>query len=131
MKHKQRGFTLIELILFIVGTSILVGTLLLTFQVTLRNTPPVHYDLIATQLADQCMEGFIGERHLLGYSATGLACSASPTLPTICTTLPGYSVSAAITCAPTLTGDTTTSKTVTVTVSGLGSATLVTLFADY
>jgi type II secretory pathway pseudopilin PulG len=131
MIKSQRGFTLIELVIFIVGTSILVGTLMMTFQMALRNTPPVHYALIATQLADQCMEGFIGERRLLGYNAPGLACSGSPTLPTVCTTLTGYSVSATITCAPTLAGDTITSKTVTVTVSGLGSATLYTLLADY
>jgi type II secretory pathway pseudopilin PulG len=131
MMNKQCGFTLIELIVFITGTSILASTLLLTFQLTLRNTPPVHYDLLATQLADQCMEGFIGERRLLGYSAAALACSATPPLPSVCTSLTGYSISATILCSPTLSGDSTTSKTVTVTVTGLGNATLTSLIANY
>jgi Tfp pilus assembly protein PilE len=131
MINNQRGFTLIELVIFIVGSSILVTTLLLAFQITLNNTPAVHYDMIATQLADQCMEGFIGERRLSGYNHPNLACSGSPTLPGVCTSLTGFTVSAAITCSPTLSGDSTPSKTVTVTVGGLGSATLNTLLANY
>jgi hypothetical protein len=103
----------------------------MSFNITLTKTPPVHYDLIATQLADQCMEGFVGERRLLGYSNALLACSGSPTLPTVCTAPAGFTISAAITCTPTLTGDTTTSRTVTVTVGGLGQASYSMLIASY
>jgi Tfp pilus assembly protein PilE len=131
MIKQQRGFTLIELIIFIVATSILASTLLLSYQMTLTNTQAVHNDAIAIQLADQCMEGFIAERRLLGYSNANLACSASPTLPSVCTSLTGFTVSAAITCSPTLSGDTVTSRTVTVSVSGNGSATLTSLIANY
>ncbi len=133
MINNQHGFTLIELVVFIAVTSILASTLLLSFQTTLMKTPPVHYDLIATQLADQCMEGFIGERRLLSYSNAALACSGSPTLPTVCTTsIPaGYTVSASITCTPTLSGDTATSRTVAVAVTGLGQATNSMLIASY
>lgn len=127
MMIKQKGFTLIELILFIIVTSILARTILLTFQTSLSYVPAVHTDLIATQLADQCMEGFLGERRLLGYSSALLACSATPTLPSVC----GASVSASITCTNTLAGDTTTSKIVTVTVAGSATATLSMLMANY
>jgi prepilin-type N-terminal cleavage/methylation domain-containing protein len=131
MIKNQRGFTLIELIIFIVVTSILAGTLLLSYQITLVNTQAIHNDAIAIQIADQCMEGFIGERRLLGFSNANLACSGSPTLPGVCTSLTGFTVSAAITCSPTLSGDSATSRTVTVSVSGLGSATLTSLIAAY
>jgi type II secretory pathway pseudopilin PulG len=131
MINNQRGFTLIELIVFIVGTSILVSTLLLSFQITLRGTPAVHHDLIANQLANQCMEGFIGERRLLGYTSALLNCSGAPTLPSVCTTITGFVVNADITCSPTLSGDSATSRTVTVNVTGLGNATLTSLIANY
>jgi Tfp pilus assembly protein PilE len=128
---KIRGFTLIELILFIAITSILASTILLGFKVILLGVPAVHYDVVATELADQCMEGFIGERRLLSYTNALLACSTSPTLPAVCTGLTGYAVAATITCTPILAGDTVTSETVTVTVTGLGNATLTTLLASY
>ena len=131
MIYHQRGFTLIELVIFILVTSITVTALLLSFQTTLLKTPVMHYELIANQLADQCMEGFVGERRLNSYSNSALACSATPPLPSVCTTQTGYTVSAVISCTPTLSGDTATSETVTVTVTGLGQATLTMLLADY
>ncbi len=124
------GFTLIELVIFIVGTTILVAALLLTFQTTLSNTPSVHYNLVAGQLADQCMEGFIGQRRLNGFTNSNFSCG-TPTLPAVCTAPSGYSVSATITCSPTLSGDSTTSRTLTVTVSGNGNVSLSTLLASY
>jgi type II secretory pathway pseudopilin PulG len=131
MIKKSAGFSLIELVLFIAVTSILATTILLSFKITLGNVPAVHFDVIATQLADRCMEGFIGERHLLGYTNSALACSTSPPLPAVCSTLTGYTISATITCLPILSGDTVTSKTVVVSVTGLGNATLTTLLANY
>lgn len=129
MKNNS-GFTLIELIIFIVVTGILASTILLTFRSSLIKTPDVHYSVIATQLADQCMEGFIGSRDMLGYSTASLACGAA-TLPSICSAPSGYSISASISCSPTLSGDSTNSKTITVVVSGLANATLTTLITDY
>lgn len=131
MINNQRGFTLIELIIFIMVTSILAATLLLSAKTALLGIPPVHYEQMAIELADQCMEGFIGERRLLGYNNALLACSATPTLPTVCTAPAGFTVSATITCTPTLAGDATTSKTVTVAVDGLGQATFSMLLASY
>ncbi len=125
MRSKQRGFTLIELVLFIIITGILARTILVSFQNTLVYVPVVHKDLLATQLADECMEGFLGERRLLGYSSALLACSTTPTMPSIC----DPSASATITCTNTLAGDTTTSKIVTVSIAG--TATLTMLMANY
>jgi prepilin-type N-terminal cleavage/methylation domain-containing protein len=133
MIKKQRGFTLVELIIFIVITGLLASTILLSMRIALVSTPITHYQFIANQLANQCMEGFIGERHLLtsGYNNTNLACSPTPPLPSVCSSPTGYTTSAAITCTPTLSGDATNSKTVTVTVTGLANATLTLLMAGY
>ena len=125
MKSTQTGFTLIELILFIIIVGLLASTVMVGLQYTLNNIPAVHKDLLATQLADQCMEGFIGERRLLGYSNAALACSNTPTMPSVC----NGTVSATITCVNTLPGDTATSKLVTLSISG--SATLTFLMASY
>lgn len=127
----QRGFSLIELVFFILITSILAKTILISMQTVLQDTPSVHYNLVASQLADQCMEGFIGQRRLLGYSYAGLSCSASPSLPSVCSSPTGYTTSAAITCTQMLPGDSIPSKMVTVTVTGLGNVTLTTLLANY
>lgn len=129
----QGGFTLVELVIFIIGVSILISGIFLTFTQTITYLPTVHNNLIALQLADQCMEGFIGERRLLGFADARLNCSNSPPLPSVCTTLSGFTVSATINCTPTLAGDTATSRTITVRVTGSssGSATLTTLIADY
>ena len=125
MMSKQGGFTLIELILFIVITGILARTILISFQNTLTHVPAVHTNLLATQLADECMEGFLGERRLLGYNNALLACSATPPMPSICDS----TASATITCTNTLAGDTTTSKIVKVSIAG--TATLTMLMANY
>src|SRR5437773_888526 len=122
----QQGFTLIEVILFIVILGVLASTILLASISALKNTPALHQGLIANQLANQCMEWFKGQRQLNGFSS--LTCPSTPS-PALCSTLTGFTVTSSISCTA-INGD-SNYKTITVTVSGLGNATLSTLIAGY
>lgn len=118
------GFTFLELIIFIIILSLAISTLFLVFTTAVQRVPLIYQQNIASQLAQQCMEWFIGQRRMSGYST--LVC---PSTPTFCPTVAGYTVSTAITCT-TLNSD-SNYKTITVTVSGLGDTVLSTLIADY
>ena len=120
---KQIGFTLIELIVFIVIIGILGSTFFISFNNALNNTGSAQDNLKALQTATQCMEWFIGQRRLKGFSS--LSCP-STSVPSFCTAT-GLTVNIACT---TLSSD-SNYKTITVTVSGAGDATLTTLIADY
>lgn len=124
--NKQRGFTLIELVLFIVITGILASAILLGFVAALQKFPNVRQNMIALQTAQQCMEWLLGQRQLNGYST--VICP-STTVPSFCTAPSGYSVTTDISCTN-ISGD-NNYKTFTVTVSGLGDATLTSLLGNY
>jgi VCBS repeat-containing protein len=124
---KHIGYSLIELILFIVVTGILATTILLALVNIGLKTPIDRQQIIALENAQQCMEWYLGQRRLNGFS--GITCSASPSTPTICALPSGYSFSNSITCT-TLSSD-TNYKLITVTVSGSGDASLTSLIADY
>lgn len=126
MNKKLKGFTLIEVVIFIAVSAILAGTLLLSFTTILQKSPTARQLTIATQLAQQCMEWFVGQRRNNGYSS--LLCP-STSVSDICSAPAGYTVSANIACSA-MSGD-ANYKTITVTVSGLGNAVLTTLVADY
>lgn len=123
---KLSGFSLIELVLFIVVTSILSTVILLAFSSPLLKTSTDRQQIIAQQAAKQCMEWFIGQRQLNGFSS--LTCPSTPS-PSICTGPPGYTVSTSISCT-TVNSD-SSYMTIAVTVTGLGNAVLTTLIADY
>ena len=123
---KHNGFTLIELIIFIIITSLLASTVLLTFTTMLNKVPTMHYAITAVQTAKQCMEWFIGQRRMNGYSS--LTCGSAPS-PSLCSAPTGYTIANSITC-PAINGD-SSYLTITVTVSGLGDAVFTTLVADY
>jgi len=122
---KQQGFTLIEMILFIVVTAILANTIILVLNTSLK-TPAIMQNTIAKQTAQQCIEWFIGQRHLNGYSS--IACPSS-TIPTFCSSPSGYTLSVNIQCT-TVNSD-ANYKTITVSVTGNGNASLATLIANY
>ena len=125
--NKLSGFSLIELVVFIVITSVLASTVLVTFVTALSKTPIDRQQIIATQTAQQCMEWYLGQRRINGFS--NVVCSASPATPTLCTLPTGYNFTNSITCT-TINGD-DNYKLITVTVSGAGDATLTSLIADY
>ncbi len=131
--NKYLGFTLVELLMFIVILSILASTILLSTSTALLKSPRQLYTDIAAQLASQCMEGFIGQRRLGGYTGIfSAACPNTPaTIPALCSSPPaGYAITTPITCGPTLNGD-STYNTLTVNVTGKGSASRTILIASY
>jgi type II secretory pathway pseudopilin PulG len=122
---KQQGFTLIELIMFIIVTSILATTILLAFVTALNKTPVVLQNMIADQVAKQCMEWFVGQRRMNGYNS--ITCNS--TTPTFCSAPSGYTISTSCN-TTTISGD-SNYETIAVTVSGLGNASLSYLMAVY
>lgn len=121
----EQGFTLIELIMFVVVTSILAATILVGFSNSLVKTPTLMQNMLAGQTARQCLEWFMGQRRTNGY--TSFACNT--TVPSFCTAPTGYTVSVNVACT-TINSD-ANYKTITVTVSGNGNAQLSTLVANY
>ncbi len=112
--------------MFIIITGLLATTLMLGLSVGTQKTPIAHQQMVATATARKCMEWFIGQRRINGYST--LPCP-NTTVPGFCTTPTGYSITTNVACT-TLSGD-ANYKTITVTVSGLGDASLTTLIANY
>lgn len=122
---KHRGFTLIELVMFIVITSILASGILLSFITVLNKTPVVLQNSIASQTAKQCAEWFLGQRRINGFS--NFTCNA--TVPAFCTAPTGYTLTS--NCTTTAISGDSNYKTITITVSGAGNAGLSLLLADY
>lgn len=123
---KMDGFTLIELIIFIIITALLSSTILLALSIGTQKMPAIHQQIIATQLAQKCMEWFIGQNSLNGYAS--LTCPNTST-PAFCTAPSGFTVSTNITCT-TIAGE-AGFKTISVSIGGLGNATLTTVIAEY
>ena len=124
MNPKSAGFTLIELVVFIVVISIAFTTLITSFQTLLQKSPVPNRLSTAIGLAQGRMDLILGQRYQQGFSSFVDPCTyASP--PTICTALTDYTVTATI-ANTTINGD-SNYKTITVIVSGLGNATLKTL----
>lgn len=125
--NKYLGYSLIEVILFIIVIGILASVILSALINPALKTPIDRQQVIAMETAQACMEWYIGQRRIHGFSS--IPCSASPSTPTICSLPSGYSFSNSITCT-TLNSD-SNYKIITVTVSGAGDATLTSLVADY
>lgn len=123
---RNAGFTLIEILIFIVVSSLLMSTLFLGSSLALRASPTVHRQWIALQTARQCMEWFLNQRRLNGYTA--LTCPSTPSA-SACSAPAGYGVSTQVSCTS-WNGD-TNFKTITVSVSGLASASISTQIGDY
>jgi type II secretory pathway pseudopilin PulG len=122
----QNGFTLMELVLFIVISGLLASTLLLSLNTALQKSPVSHQQYIATLAGRRCMNWIIGQRRMNGFSS--FSCPSSTT-PSFCTVPSGFSISTSITCT-TLNTD-TNYKTATVTIGGNGDASFTTLLAAY
>lgn len=120
------GFSLIEVLVFIVVSSLIMSTLLLSSMQALRAAPTTHNQWVAIQTAQRCMEWFIDQRRLSGYSS--LTCPSTPS-PGACSAPSGFSVSSDISC--TTWNSDANYKTITVSVSGLASVTLSAQIGDY
>ena len=112
---KQRGFTLVEIVTFIVVTGILASAVLTSLVYALKNTPTLHDNMVATRTAEQCMEWFIGQRRLNGYSSV----STGTSVPSFCTAPTGYNAPTVDVSALTISGD-SNFKSITLQVTGKG-----------
>lgn len=128
--RKQVGFTLIELIMFIIITSILASAILLAYIGALQNSPTLLQNTIATQTAKQCAEWYLGQRRLRGWSiVSGANCISPLSTPSVCATPSNYTLTASCS-ATTVRGD-SNYELLTFTVSGSGSASLTLLLGKY
>lgn len=125
---KKRGFTLIELIIFIVVMGILANSILLALNTTLRGTSRINYQTATTEYAVKCLEWFLGQRSLKGFASI----SCGTTVPTFCNVPSDYTISTNVSCTENYYNDTNNYKKITTTVSGdLGGATLSLIIANY
>lgn len=123
---RQYGFALIEVVVFIVVTSLVMSTLLLSANTALRNSPSIHQQWVALQTAKGCMEWFLDQRRLNGYTA--ISCPSTPSA-SACSAPAGYSVSTSVAC--TTWNSDTEFKTITVSVTGLASVSISTQIGNY
>jgi prepilin-type N-terminal cleavage/methylation domain-containing protein len=126
--NKKQGFTLIELVIFIVVIGILAGSILASFNTILRGTARINYQTSATGYAVKCLEWFLGQRHLGGFDNIG----CNSTVPNFCNVPSGYTISTNVSCTANYYNDADHYKTITTTISGeLGGANLSLIIADY
>lgn len=125
---KKKGFTLIELVVFIVIMGILAGSILAAFNTTLRGIAHINYQTTATEYATKCLEWFLGQRIIKGFAAI----NCGTTVPNFCNVPSNYNISTNVSCAENYYNDTNNYKTITTTVSDdLSSATLSVIIANY
>jgi type II secretory pathway pseudopilin PulG len=125
MRRHAGGFTLIELVIFIVITGVLIAGLGAVFSTTMRGGAEPGRLTQATQIAQERMELILGRRRAVGFAAFTDPCPASP----LCTPAPaGYAVAANIVTGWAGVPGNTNYKVITVTVtetaSGATAATL-------
>ena len=124
------GFTLIEMVIFIVIMGIIGVTILASMNAVLKGVSVPRQKTVATQIATRCIEWYVEQRYLHGFSVATLACPSVVT-PSFCAAPSGYTISTSVSCTQ-LYGETGYNyKTVTITVGGLGSASLSLLLASY
>jgi type II secretory pathway pseudopilin PulG len=85
------GFSLIEVVVFIVVLGVLVAGMVAAFVSPLRDSPRAgELDLMA-ELAQQRMELILAQRRAAGFAAFADPCVPGPG-PAVCTAPPGYAV---------------------------------------
>jgi len=122
--NQESGFTLIELIVFIIIIGVIATGLFLAFNVSLEKQPDMQATEIANHLARQRMDIILGQRSMLGFSSYADPCPG----PAICNSVPGYAVSSSI---QNNWGGNTAYNIISVTVSGKANANLQTVVANY
>jgi hypothetical protein len=121
MQKFLKGFSLIELVVFIIVMGLAAAAIVVPLKTALGiNSAIPSYQTIALELAQQRMELILGQRRLNGYPPTDPCTFGSP--PSVCTAPTGYTVSATLTTV-TISGDTNYMR-IDVPVTGLGNASL-------
>lgn len=119
VQYFSLGFTLIEILIFIVVTGLLMTTMMVGTTTALRNTPVIHQQWVAIQTARRCMEWLLEQRRLNGYAF--LSCPSTPTI-SACSAPSGYAVAVSVSC--TTWNNDPNYKILAVSVNGLANASL-------
>jgi type II secretory pathway pseudopilin PulG len=132
---RQNGFSLVELVFFIIVSGILAAALMAALANTLSRAPTAQQITVAGQLAQERMELVFAQRDNLLYSNLIDPCTLL-TPAAICTALAGYTVTVAgavpatpAACPIAVDNNTARCKTVNVTVTGPSGAQLAQLTA--
>lgn len=125
---KQRGLTLIELVAFIVVTSIIVVGVLTAFKTVLLYSNTPGRAVTASLLADARMNLIMQQRLLNGFSSLTDPC-ASGSLAA-CTGLNSFATSNGYSVSSTISAASGGVRTATVTVTGKGNATVIARFVQ-
>lgn len=121
-----RGFTLIELVIFIAVLGIIGTGAIMAFNIAAYHSVDIRFALQASELAKQRMDIIIGQKHALGFTVINDPCTTSPGLA-FCQVPSGFSVTSSI--VNNWGGD-SNFKVITVTTTGLGSATITGLVSN-
>ena len=127
--NTKQGFTLIEMLIFIVIMGILGVSILIAFNDVFRGISRVTNQTATTAYAVRCLEWFVGQRTIKGFD--NVICSNS--VPTFCSAnLPSkYTISTNVDYT-TVSGDSTNYKMVTVVVnSDISHANLPMIISNY
>lgn len=124
---KQAGFTLIELIVFIVIISI-AASILFPIMMSLKYSGTLPDQTVAQQLARARMELILERRNMLGFQSTSDPCNDATPPASGCAVPTDFAVSSSI--ATNWNGD-TNYRVITVQVTGKAQATLTDLVANY
>jgi prepilin-type N-terminal cleavage/methylation domain-containing protein len=125
LARRNTGFTLIELIIFIVVAGVLAAGLAAVFSTGMRGVAAPGQLTQATQIAQERMELMLGRRRAVGFATFADPCPGSA----LCTPVPaGYTVNTNI---ATGWGGDPNFKVITVTVTGPSSAVFTALVANY
>lgn len=121
-KKNQHGFSIIELITFIVTMGIIVSGLLIGISQAQRYSGISRITPQASFLANARMQIILMNREINGYAALNDPCTITPGLD-VCTALSNYALANNfIVSTPTITGS--NPKTITISVTGAGNATI-------
>lgn len=126
---QQRGFTLIELIAFILVVAIVATGLLVGVNHALRSSGPSTRTTEASFLANARMQVILMKRGVDGYTALSDPCTTTPSLA-LCTALSNYATAQGFTVVTSISAG-PNPKVVSVTVTGSGNATVTSRVYNY
>ena len=124
---RSAGFTLIEVVVFIVVAGVLAAGLFVALGSSLRGSSQAGQTDLAAEIAQTRLELILAQRRAAGFAAFADPCIPGPG-PAACAAPTGYTVTSSI-----VTGwgaDLVNYKVVTVTVGGIFSATASALVAN-
>ena len=126
--RKDQGFTLIEVVIFIVILGVIMAATLRMFKSVLIYTSRPGYMLTASQLADARMNLILLQRKVNGFTSIVDPCSSGSLAA--CTTINTFATNNGYVISSSIPNAVNGVRTATVTVSGTGDATVMMRFVQ-